>query len=128
MDWIDLTGRAEFLRKLFPLAPSLRGVRVHEVSLQQDGPRVLIRFDLNEFPSQPPPKWIQAGANKVQIRLMCIGVQRWVMRGWTANNIADIRMEAAVGGLRLTSHAKGFSCRGAFEHVLIDAVSGYHEA
>jgi hypothetical protein len=129
MDWIDLVGSAEFLRKLFPEAPSLHGVRVLEVSLHQDGPRALIRFDLNEFPKQPPAKWMQSRANRVQIRLMGIGVRDMEIRGWSANDVADIEVAAASpDGLRLVAQGEGFYLKGVFEHVAIDGVSAYCDA
>ena len=124
MDWIDLISRAEFLRRLFPTAPSLTGIRVHEVSLHQDGPRVVIRFDLNDFPKQPPAKW--AAFNKVQVKLTGIGVNDWEMRGFTTDNISDISIESA-GGAEFTVTAKGedFFLRGSFDFLFLDSASAY---
>jgi hypothetical protein len=105
------------------------GVRVLEVSLHQDGPRALIRFDLNEFPKQPPAKWMQSRANRVQIRLMGIGVRDMEIRGWSANDVADINVAAASpDGLRLVAQGEGFYLKGVFEHVAIDGVSAYRDA
>ncbi len=129
MDWIDLVGSGEFLRKLFPRAPSLRGVRVLEVDLHQDGPRALIRFDLNEFPEQPPTKWMQSHANKVQVRLMGIGIRDLGVSGWSANNVADIQVLAAGSdGVRFIANGPGFHFNGDFEHLAVDSVSAYTDA
>ena len=128
MDWIDLVGSAEFLRKLFPKAPSLHGVRVLEVDLRQDGPRATVRFDLNDFPQQPPTKWKQSHANKVQIRLMGIGVRDLQVRGWSANNIVDIEIVAAdPDGFRLVAQGAGLHLVAVFEHLAVDNVSAYKD-
>ena len=79
MDWIDSVGNAEFLRKLFPRAPSPCNVRVLEVNLHQDGPRVLVRLDLNEFPLQPPAKWMPS--NQAQIGLIGFGFRELKIQG-----------------------------------------------
>lgn len=129
MDWIDLIGSTEFLRKLFPKAPSLHDVRVFEIGLHQDGPRVLIRFDLNEFPAEPPAKWVHSRANRVQIRLMAIGVRELEIRGWSANNIVDIEVAAASpDGVRVVAQGDGFCLNGHFDHVITDGVSAYDDA
>ncbi|WP_395852771.1 Imm50 family immunity protein [Cystobacter fuscus] len=129
MAWIDLLDRAEFLRKLYPSAPSLREVRVFEVGLRNDGPVVNIRFNLNEFPAAPPTKWIQACANTVQVRLMCVGVLGLEVQGWPSNLIADIDIERSEKtGLILTASAEGFRFKGVFEFISVDAVSAYLKA
>ncbi|MFY0575471.1 Imm50 family immunity protein [Cystobacter fuscus] len=128
MDWIDSIGGAEFLRKLFSQPPSLHGVRVIDFGLQQDGPRVLISFDLNEYPDEPPAKWVQAQANRVQIRLMGIGVRELELRGWSANNIADIKVTAAApDAVALICHGDGFFLKAIFDHLAIDRVSAYRD-
>jgi immunity protein 50 of polymorphic toxin system len=126
MAWMDLLDKAVFLRKLYPVEPSLRKVRVHEVGLLEYGPTVNIRFDLNDFPAAPPAKWIQACANTVQVRLMCIGVLDLELRGWTSNIIADIDIaRSEERGLIVTASAEGVRFRGVFEFIWVDAVSGY---
>jgi hypothetical protein len=125
MAWMDLMGRADFLRKLYPVEPSLMKVRVFEVGLIETGPAVRVRFDLNEYPAAPPLKWIQAQANTVQVQLLCIGVRGLEVQGWTANNIADIDISRTETGLALTASAEGFRMRGVFEFIWVDSVSSY---
>lgn len=129
MDWTNLVSGAEFLRKLFPMAPSLGGVRVLEIDLHQDGPRALIRFDLNEFPARPPTEWMRSHANKVQIRLMGIGVRNLEARGWSVDNIANIEISAAGSdGILFVADGVGFHFRGVFEHIAVESVSAYTDA
>lgn len=125
MDWIDLIGRAEFLRQLFPQAPSLQGLRLFEVNLHQDGPRVLLRFDLKAFPEHPPAKWVKE-ANRVQVRLLGVGVQSLQIQGWTANNIVDLEVEAASPkGRRFVARGAGFSLEAVFDSLELTGVSAY---
>ncbi|ATB44114.1 hypothetical protein CYFUS_009595 [Cystobacter fuscus] len=126
MAWMDLLGKAEFFRKLYPVEPSLRKVRVHEVELLQDGPTVFLRFDLNDFPSAPPSKWLNAGANTAHVKLLCSGVLGLEIQGWTTNNLADIDISRREeGGLILTASAEGFRFKGVFKFIWVDSISGY---
>lgn len=128
-DWIDRIDNAEFLRTLFPKAPLLRGVRVLEVGLHQDGPRVLFRFDLNEFPLQPPAKWKESHANKVQIRMMGVGIHELEVQGWSTNNIVDIEIGAGEArGVRFVAQGAGFRVSSLFERLILDGVSAYTDA
>ncbi|WNG21441.1 hypothetical protein F0U63_47125 [Cystobacter fuscus] len=127
MDWVDLLDKTVFLRNLYPVAPSLRKVRVLEVGLlADDGDTVSIRFDLTDFPAAPPLKWIKACANTAQVRLLCIGVLDLELRGWTSNIIADIDIaRSEEKGLIVTASAEGVRFRGVFEFIWVDSVSGY---
>jgi len=70
MSWLDLIDNARFLSKLFPdQPPSLSAIRLHEIQLHQDGPRIILRLDLNEYPASPPDKWSVADCNTVQVPL-----------------------------------------------------------
>lgn len=127
--WFDFVDGVEFVRKIFPTAPVLRGLRVFEVDFHRDGPQVMIRFDLNEFPANPPRKWIDSGVNRVQIRLLCIGIVGVEMRGWTANNIADMEISPSVsGGVSLVVQGEGFFLRGDFEYIAVEGLSAYCDA
>ncbi|WP_394845131.1 immunity 50 family protein [Pendulispora brunnea] len=127
MDWIDSIGQSEFLRKLFPAAPILRGVRLHELTFHQDGPRVLIRFDLNDFPCEPPSKWIQARANRVQVRLLAVGVRELELRGWSSNNIVDFDFSPHSKGILLTAQGRELYMRAAVDHLTADGISAYQD-
>ncbi len=129
MNWVDLLDRAEFLRILFAEAPSLHLVRVFEIDLHQDGPRVHVTFELNEFPEKPPPKWLKWGANQVQVRLMGVGVRDLELRGWTANNIATIEIVSGTpDGVLFTATGVGFQFRGVFDQIFVDNVTAYQVA
>ncbi|WP_434385794.1 Imm50 family immunity protein [Melittangium boletus] len=126
MDWIDVLDRPVFLRTLFPVAPPLRKVRIFELRLHQDGPRVMLRFDLNDFPAEPPEKWVAAKANTAQVTLGCTGVRDLEIQGWTVDNLADIEMvREAPGRLSLSAVAPGFLLKAHCQVIWTDSVSGY---
>jgi hypothetical protein len=93
MTWLDLVDRAEAIRAVFMEAePSLDAVRLHEVVFHQDGPTVTLRFDLAEFPAIPPPKWLKAKHNTVQMKLALDVVSEVKLEGWTRNNVGKIEL------------------------------------
>jgi hypothetical protein len=94
MNWSTLATNHAFLHQLFPQPPSLRGVRVVEASLHQDGPALRLRIDLNEFPASPPRKWKDGGQNKIQI-VVELMVRKIEITQWTTNNIVDIVMSSS---------------------------------
>lgn len=57
--------------------PPLTNVNLHEVTLHQDGPTLLLRFNLDplEFPADPPKKWVIQRANTVQLQLKALDVR-----------------------------------------------------
>ncbi|MCP1621433.1 Imm50 family immunity protein [Pseudomonas nitroreducens] len=72
--------------------PDLKGLSFHEVAISRDGPKVSIRFDLGDFPSDPPKKWVANGFNCVQIVLAFSGVTDFEMKGWGLDNVGGIHV------------------------------------
>src|SRR4051812_4684244 len=65
MKWIDFLDNPESVNHIFESTPPLEKVQVIELLYHQDGPRVMIRFDISSFPDKPPEKWILNGYNRV---------------------------------------------------------------
>ncbi len=128
MKWVDMVENSEFLQKLFPVPPSLTGIRILEVCLHQDGPRLTVRLNLNEYPNDPPPKWVGAAANRAQLTLMCIGVRDLELRGWSTNNLVDLRLEEVKGGVRLHADSNTFVLHGEFDAVRVDQIAAYQDS
>ena len=74
--------------------PSLANVNLHEVTLHQDGPTLLLRFDLDlsEFPTDPPKKWVTQRANTVQLRLKALDVRELSIIGAATTMTATITL------------------------------------
>jgi hypothetical protein len=129
MSWLDCVDESVFLKELFPdAAPLLTAVRLHEVQFHQDGPRAILRFDLNEFPETPPAKWRAAQSNTVQVRLMGIGISAMHMTGWAANNIGLLAIERGADDVRVAFDSSECSLRAVFEYLRVDGVSAFHSA
>ena len=79
MSWISLLDDAQFLLSLYPdSVPSLEGAVLHEVKMLREGSVVSLRFDLPDFPANPPSNWRTQHFNVAQVTMMGIGVRRLV--------------------------------------------------
>jgi hypothetical protein len=123
--WTRLLGNSEAIDAVYAKAPSLLKARLHEVRLHHDGPRISLRLDLNEFPEQPPSKWIVCKFNRAQLTLVLIDVQRFQMQGWSANNLGDVEIDKCDDGVQLTFRGGSatLECRAGF--VEVEKLSGY---
>lgn len=127
MSWISVIDSSQFLATLYPDGdPSLESVRLHGVTLEQNGPSFRIRFDLNDFPSSPPRKWTP-GSNRVQVTLLGVGVRQLSITGWTANNVGRLRIRRMDTGVRVDFVCAGASFDVELDHVRVDAVSAYRD-
>ncbi|MEZ5944332.1 MAG: Imm50 family immunity protein [Planctomycetaceae bacterium] len=125
MSWSTLLLRKQAVESIYSTTPPLVGVRLHEVRQHEDGPRVSLRFDLNDFPDKPPQKWLTSKFNRVQLTLMLIDVQDFTMKGWGTNNIGDIEIVAAGGGVNLVFDAPSVHIACSAGYLDIEGVSAY---
>ncbi|MCC6573536.1 MAG: hypothetical protein IT462_07075 [Planctomycetes bacterium] len=105
--------------------PSLDGVRLFEIQLQQDGPTVLFRFDLKEYPTDPPKKWKDSQSKRVQLRLIGIGVQKLLLDGWLANNVGNLKLQRKGSGIVVDFKCAGAHFNAVFDHLRLEAASAY---
>ena len=127
-NWIDLILEAASVTAIFgPHVPTLDGIDLHEVTLHRDGPRVQLRFDLREFPEQPPKKWVSGGFNRVQLRLMALGVQTFSIEGLQSNMKLNLRLEED-GSMRRISASNGLVRLDlTADAVVIEGISAYRD-
>jgi hypothetical protein len=127
MSWIDIVSNNKFLKMLFPNSdPSLDAIRLHEVILHQDGPKVSLRFDLNEYPALPPSKWQVTGSNTVQVCLDGIGVKALTISGWAVDNIGYLAIESHSGAVKVVFNANECQIVAIFDFLSLQRVSAYH--
>ncbi|ATP48305.1 hypothetical protein CR512_02650 [Pseudomonas putida] len=105
--------------------PLLKGVNLHGIEIQRDGPKVLLRFDLREFPNHPPTKWKTAGFNRIQLRLLAVGVRQLQISGIQSNCMLDLNITKENGIIRLNADNGALKLEITAEHVMIDGVSAY---
>ena len=78
--------------------PTFGPVDLHEVTVHRDGPVVRLRFDLAEYPAQPPAKWVTGGADTVQVVLDLVGVDRLAVTGAMTNMRGPLTARQTDGG------------------------------
>ena len=130
MSWLDLIDRAEALRAVFGrMVPQLDAVRLHEVTLHQDGPTIFFRFDLSEFPETPPPKWQKAAHNTVQVRLALDDVLETTVLGWTRNNVGRLSIEPYLpAGLKVEFVTSEVKVLVVSKFVRVDRIDAYRDS
>ncbi|MEU1333127.1 Imm50 family immunity protein [Streptomyces sp. NPDC005865] len=91
MTWTSMTQNPEGLVSVYQgTVPPLVGVRIHAVSLDRDGPRLGLRFDLPEYPAVAPKKWQVHGYDTVQVELVFGGLRDVELRGFSTQLSGDI--------------------------------------
>lgn len=126
--WIDLVLDAAPVKAVFgPNAPSLEGIDLHEINLHRDGPRVLLRFDLRDFPARAPQKWSSAGFNRVQIRLMALGVQLLKIAGLQSNMKTDLSIKKDGRLVRICADNGTVRFELTAESLVVESISAYCE-
>ncbi len=128
-DWVSLLVNPEPIRAIFGAqAPSLTGIEVHDLLLGRDGPSLLVRFDLPDYPAKPPRKWVEAEANRVQLRLRAVEVRALTVNGvgWATATAMNLQPEDGAVRLRLVGTD---TCLDALVGwVYVDEISAYLQA
>ena len=128
MDWIHCLGNAKPIESVYSVPPSLSNVRLHEIRFHQDGPRISLRFDLNEFPDQPPKKWVGGQFNRAQLTLVLIDIIDANISGWKLNNVGSIDLSKNEEEVRLTFEGEKQSVDLKARFVEVEKLSGYRDS
>ncbi|MGQ4727104.1 Imm50 family immunity protein [Streptomyces sp. Ju416(a)] len=98
MQWITLLNNPEGINAIYLQdPPDLHGVRIHEVSLQVEGPTLKLRFDLPAYPDHPPRKWLAQKYNTVQVELSFGGLKSISLSGFGTDISADVSLTGEDG-------------------------------
>lgn len=127
MSWIECLESRDQIDELFSTPPELCCVRIVEIVLHQDGPRVSLRIDLNEFPEKPPRKWTDNKYNRVQLTLQFIEVHQLRVQGWSMDNIVDIVIERVGGKVLAELRGESTTLQGEFGFVAIERITAYYD-
>ena len=127
MSWMDFLTERKKIDAIFgDVEPHLNSVELHEVSLNRDGPKVILRFDFSEFPIFPPKKWGLAGFNRVQIQLIALGIDDLNIQGWGTACTCSISIFAAErGGVSLIVDESDFKIRLKASFLVVGSLSAY---
>ncbi|WP_105687512.1 Imm50 family immunity protein [Cronobacter dublinensis] len=66
--------------------PSLCNIDIHEIIFHRDGPKITLRFNLKNYPSDPPKKWVLQKFNTVQLQLTALDINEVKFSGWEKTN------------------------------------------
>lgn len=126
--WYDLALNPEIVAHIYKNeSPSLQEVSVSGVHLNWDGPTVEITFNVKNFPSEPPEKWVQKGSNMVLITLQLSSVNKVNIQGWDTENVLDISIaRSGEKTLRLTGQNRQTTIEVEFEFLYI-SMSAYQQ-
>jgi hypothetical protein len=92
--WYKLAINPISISGVFGLdVPSLNNAIIKKMVFNDNGPMVEIYFDVENYPSSPPVKWITNGYNKAQIWIKLIDVTSIKVEGWSQNNLVDIKLK-----------------------------------
>lgn len=127
-NWTDSLLDAAPVKAIFgPNPPSLEGIDLHEINLHRDGPRALLRFDLQDFPVHPPRKWASAGFNRVQMRLIALGVQLLEIAGLQSNMKTDLSITKEGCLVRILADNGTVRLELTTESLIVENISAYRE-
>jgi Immunity protein 50 len=119
--WIDELENPQAIRNIFPNCPDLTGVELMTVSIDRDGPTVVVNIGVNELPPQIPPKWEGEKANALVIKLQLLAVTAVSIERWSTVNVVDIALrregpESIV--FRAVGSTTSIECKARFIRVL----------
>jgi Immunity protein 50 len=127
-NWIELISNPASIQAIYGrVIPTLKHVDLHEIVLHRDGPQALLRFDLAEFPERPPSKWAASGFNRVQIKLMVVGVEELDISGLQTNCQVDLAIFEDGSLIRVRSDNGAVLLNIAAHEVFINNISAYRE-
>lgn len=129
MSWIDLLDDPRSIRAVYGAhVPSLAGAVLHELRLHRDGPQVIFRIDLPEYPANPPEKWVTQGFTTVQLELVLGGVQNVLVEGLSTDSVVDLELGRAGDHVRTTTSAGSSSVIDVRSRwVSVDRISAYQD-
>lgn len=125
MQWIALLHNPEGINAIYLQdPPDLRGVRIHEVSLQAEGPTLNLRFDLPAYPDHPPRKWLAQKYNTVQVELSFGGLKSISLSGFGTDVSADVSLTGE-GEVNVKATSPGFHLQANAMTVFVSRLSAY---
>jgi hypothetical protein len=126
--WLDFLLDSTPIRKIYGGdIPNLEGIDFHEIVLNRDGPRVLLRFDFQQFPVNPPKKWKLAGYNRLQLRLLAVGIHEISLIGLTSECKLNLDITNSDGLIRIQTQEGDMKINILADSLLVDHISAYRD-
>lgn len=133
MSWLDAITDARSVQAIFKdKVPTLDRLILHEVRLHRDGPKLTLEFDLPEYPSTPPAKWVAQNSNTVRIQLMLEGIESISIRNISTESIIDLNLSLDRGSRGLvhawTSDESSTIIDAIAQWAIVTKISAYQDA
>ncbi|GAB3361726.1 Imm50 family immunity protein [Lysobacter tyrosinilyticus] len=106
MDWNQITFNPKVILGYYSVAPSLKNVCVHRISLHRDGPSAEITFEPQDFPDKPSSKWPES-ANTCQILIRAFAVTQVDVRRWGTGVSGDLEISRTSSGIEVVLSGEG---------------------
>ena len=91
MRWFEYSENPVAIKSIFgENVSSPEDMRIKEISLSHDGPRINIKLDLSDYPAQPPLKWNAENCNTVSLELLFVEVSNLKFTNWSINNVSSL--------------------------------------
>lgn len=127
-NWTDTLENPGGLLAIFGnRCPTLSEVVLHELTLNRDGPRLILRFDVNTFPDSPPKKWVVSRYNRVQLKLLAVGVRKFSAEGFDTDGSINLII-ASEDGVRIEGNSKTMSFVVISQTLHVDEISAYQDS
>lgn len=125
--WYEYINHVIFLKNLYCQVPELVHVRIYKISLEDEGRKVKIVFDMPNFADNIPEKWHNLGYNS-----LCVEVDFWFINDFQMSSDHSLM----TGDISITKDddlihvfIKGtVNCQFKAEYGMIQKVSGYINA
>lgn len=125
-NWTDFLVDGNKVKGIFgDSIVSLKNVSIHEIVMHRDGPAVTLRFDVEDYPIDPPKKWIDNGFNTVQIALICVDVSSLSLSGLSMMMRADLVFERLNDKVKLHIRTETFNLDLTSNFLMVESISGY---
>ncbi|WP_431783839.1 Imm50 family immunity protein [Streptomyces chumphonensis] len=124
-EWIAALSNPKPIQAIYgDVLPVLDEVRVEEICLSVNGPLFRLRFDLVEFPVNPPAKWRLDGLDVVQVEIAFGGVRAISIVEFTADSVCDLKIRKD-GLVSFSGESDSVKFQGAADTATILRVSAY---
>lgn len=126
-DWTQILTDATYVQRIYSHPPDLSKVSIHEAVLNRDGSILKLRFDVVDFPDNPPEKWALNQFNRAQFTLHVVELSSVQIFGWSHEIIGELLVSKVDDGVQIlfSNGREKIECLGAF--LVLDAISGYCE-
>lgn len=125
LDWISALSNPQAIVSIYGEAlPDLGGNRIEEVGLRPDGPTLRVRFDLAEFPIDPPGKWLRESLDVAHVEIYFGGLREISISKFTVDSICDLKIRKDEF-VRFSGESESVNFSGVSDTARILRVSAY---